>query len=123
MSEEYKLIPLQKTQSFPVAWKFSQDDYQKLAKGYRSNWCVFLRDDFVHFCRVGGEEFYRFRMNEIENYTYEVKSIETYIRSTQMTHGLSEAQIRDSDNAFLSLAQDEIEGLLMSYFDIDINQT
>jgi len=124
---EYKLIPLEKTQSIPVNWKFSQEQYDKLVKGHRSNWCVFLRDDVVHVCRVGGEEFYRFKINKIGSNTYVVISLETYVlddfRSAQIKHGFSETQIEHSEDAFFSLAQDEVEGLLVSYFEINVNRT
>lgn len=123
MDSEYKLIPLGKTQSIPVNWKLSKGDYDKLVKGYRSNWAIFLRNDTVHICRVGGEEFYRFRINENRNNTYTVNSLETYVLDKNFVAKGSEAQLKESNDEFVSLAQDEVVGLLINYFAININKT
>jgi len=103
---EYKLIPLEKTRSIVVDWVFTQVEYDELAKGYRSNWCVFLRDKVVHICRFGGEEFYRFSMVKSNSGSYVVKTLESYIT--------------DSIDIEM-LAVEETAGLLNVYFGITLN--
>ena len=124
MHEAYKLIPLQETQSIPVNWIFTQDEYDKLLKGHRSNWCIFLRDDVVHFCRVGGEEFYRFALKKISEGTFATAKLDAYVIDdfikSLKARGLSdeEAGVRQAD--FRRLAIEEVAGFLTTHFDIDV---
>jgi len=121
-NSEYKLIPLTKTQSIPIHWEFGQEDYDKLTKGYRSNWCVFLRDDVVHVCRVGGEEFYRFALSKVSGGTYVANTLETYVTDSFYTsakqRGWTRDEIEKHQTNFRKLAVEETAGLLATYFDM-----
>ena len=119
----YKLIPLEKTQAIPINWEFTQDEYDKMIKGHRSNWVVFLRDEVVHFCRVGGEEFYRFGLNENADGTYIANALEAYVtedfnKSLQERRGPEQLKQHEAD--FKNLVIEETAGLLAAYFGIDV---
>lgn len=126
MNEEYKLIPLQETQSIPVNWKFSRDDYDKLLVGHRSNWCVFLRGDAVHICRVGGEEFYRFSLKKSANKIYTAEGLEMYMTdnfsASAESQGWTKQDIEKHQAAFRESAVNETVGLLLAYFGIDVTK-
>jgi len=121
---KYRLKPLQKTQSIPIHWEFTQDDYDKLVKGHRSNWCIFLRDDIVHVCRVGGEEFYRFGMSKASDGLYIADNLEMYAYDdyykSERRHGCSGEKIEQYKVELKESATDEIVGLLVSFFSIRI---
>jgi len=90
-------------------------------KGYRSNWCVFLRDDVVHVCRVGGEEFYRFKLDKINNETYTADTLETYASdAVGMSAKLSGQTVgaKQYQSDFKKFAIEETAGLLSAYFGI-----
>ena len=116
---QYKLKPLQETQVIPVHWEFSHADYDKLVKGHRSNWCIFLQDSTVHICRIGGEEFYRFSVRKIRGGACVVEELETYALDQtflllkypeQMKEEVRQDQIR-----FRQFAVEEVTGLLKAY--------
>lgn len=122
---EYKLIPIQNAQSISIHWEFSQSDYDKLVKGHRSNWCVFLRDSVVHICRVGGEEFYRFTLTKTDKGSYKANSLEMYesddFRGSLHQIGRPEEEIKQRLADIGQLAVEETAGLLKSYFHINIS--
>jgi hypothetical protein len=116
---------MQKTQSTPIQWEFSQDNYDKLVKGHQSNWSVFLRDDTVHVCRVGGEEFYRFAVKKNSDDVYVADDIEIYVAddfygSLRMDERTSE-EIERHKLGFDGLAVNEVAGLLKTYFNIVVD--
>ncbi|MDB5165821.1 MAG: hypothetical protein JWM00_711 [Candidatus Saccharibacteria bacterium] len=123
MNEEYKLIPLQKTQSIPVSWRFTQEEYDNMAKGHRSNWCVFLRDDVVHVCRIGGEEFYRFTVSKTGDGVYATDDLEAYIPDdfyeSARQHGWTDQEIERHQAELRESVIEETVGLLASYFNIN----
>lgn len=120
-SEDYELIPLQETQSIPVNWQFTLEEYDSMVKGHRSNWCVFLRDSIVHICRIGGEEFYRFKLIRSNADNYIARSLEVYI-SENFYDATSELHwrktITQNQEEFEKFVIDETAGLLLSYFKI-----
>ena len=121
---QYKLISMQNTQSIPVHWNFSQDDYDKLAKGHRSNWCVFLRGDVVHVCTIPGKEFYRFTVSKTNNGYYTTDSLESYrpddFYESARQHGWSEEKIEQHQVELRGAAIEETAGLLSNYFGINV---
>lgn len=122
-NQQYKLKSLRKTQSIPIHWEFSQDDYENLIKGHRSNWCVFLRDDTVHFCRISGEEFYRFLVSKSADETYKTDSLEVYIPKdfydSVMLNGWTDEKIKQYQMELRRFAIEETTGLLATYFGIN----
>lgn len=125
MNEEYKLIPLRNTQSISVDWKLSQDEYDRLVKGHSSNWSVFLYDEVVHFCRIGGEEFYRFAVNRVGDGAYTVNGLESYTASnfykSAKMHDWDEEKIQQHQNEFKDFVLEEVAGLLKEFFGIYVN--
>lgn len=121
---QYKFKPLHQTQSIPIHWEFHQDAYDKLAKGHQSNWSVFLRDDMVHICRVGGEEFYRFAMSKTGDGLYTTDTLEVYMPDdfyeSARQHGWTEQKIEQHQVELRESAIEEIDGLLVTYFDISV---
>jgi len=120
----FKLKPLEQTQLIPVRWEFSQDDYDKMVEGHRSNWYVYLSNDVVHICRVLGEEFYRFKLNQQVNGNYFANNLETYeidaALQTKRNKGSAEADIQSEPASFVSMVLEEVTGLLNAYFDIEV---
>lgn len=120
---QFRLIPMKKTQSIPVHWEFSQDDYDKLVKGHWSKWSVFLRDDIVHVCTIPGKEFYRFAITKTDG-CYATDAIEAYVPDnfyeSARLHGWNENKIERHQRELKELAVEEIVGFLASYFDISV---
>jgi hypothetical protein len=123
---QYKLTPMQNTQSIPVHWEFNQDDYDKLVEGHQSNWSVFLRGDVVHFCRRGGEEFYRFAISNAGDELYITDDLEVYLSDNfykfARQHGWTEKKIERHQTELKELVIEEITGLLNSYFGIRVTE-
>lgn len=123
-SNQYNLIPLKETQSIPIKWKFTQQEYSKLIDGHRSNWCVFMSDEVVHVCRVGGEEFYRFAIKETSDGDYVAAELETYTNDdfymSAKKHGWTDEKVKTHKVDFRSLAVEETSGLLDAYFGIRV---
>jgi hypothetical protein len=111
-------------QSIPVNWRFSRDEYNKLVNGHRSNWCVFLRDEVVHVCRVGGKEFYRFVINETNSKEYTARVLQTYSNEDFYTsakaHGWTAEMIERHRADFESETVVQVAGLLSTYFNIKL---
>ena len=123
---QYRLNPMQKTLSIPVHWEFSKNDYDKLVEGHRSNWCVFLHDGVVHFCRVSGEEFYRFALSEVDNGIYVTDNWQVYATDNfyevARRRGWSEGKIEQDYIRFIEAASNEVTGLLEAYFGIRVSR-
>ena len=122
----YRLNPLKNTQSIPINWKFSQDDYDKITKGHRSNWCVFLSSDVVHFCRISGDEFYRFAVSKNNQGIYVGNNLETYVTDdfslSAKIKGWTKEEFKEHENNFRKLVLEETSGLLDSCFGIRVGE-
>lgn len=123
-NQQYKLIPMQNTQLVSVHWRFNQSDYDKLEKGYKSNWSIFLRGDTVHVCRIGGEELYRFAMNKTSDGVYMTDNLEIYVPDdfyeSARLHGWSEEKIESHQVRLRSSAVEEVAGFLANFFNINV---
>lgn len=121
----FKFQPLTKTQHISVHWVFSQNDYDNIAKGNGSNWCVFLEDETIHICRMTGKEFYRIKLKHQSDGTYLAESLERggdrpYLQ-VMREHSNSEEEIEQQRKIYSETALEETAGILQYYFGIDVD--
>ncbi len=121
----FKLEPLQETETIPVHWEFSQDDYDKMVKGGRSNWYVYLRDDVVHICHVLGKEFYRFTLSKTDTRTYVTNGLEILAEDGEFeailkSKGVTDKEIEQRRVKSRDDAIEETTGFLEVYFGIHV---
>jgi len=94
-------------------------------EGHRSNWSIFLRDNVVRFCRIGGEEFYRFRLEQLSKATYAASNLNTYVtdefNQAAVASGWTQSQTESKRADFKKSALEEVSGLLSTYFNIAVD--